>query len=126
MNINNINKTIDLMRTTRDYGFYMGLYHEEKFDDDDNVCGTNFCLAGFACVAKHGTTLPPVSSDAFFMMDMKGEAASYFGIDEVTAEQLFIPGNDGIEQRDMNVGIRALEHLRDTGEVLWDNGEFEG
>lgn len=116
-----INATIEVMRNTQDFQFDMGSWVGKTYDETGNECGTSCCLAGFAYIAKTGQKITVEDS---YVKPFYEEAKEYFNIDDRTASNLFTPSNDGIDQNSIETGIRALEYLRDTGEVLWDNGEF--
>lgn len=120
MNVDAINATIKVMRDTQDYQFDMGSFVARVFDESGNHCGTSCCLAGFAYIAETGSKIDHTDHRT----DYFTKAKNYLGISNKIADHLFTPDNEGIEQTSIATGIRALETLRDTGEVLWDNGEF--
>ena len=129
MNIDNINKTIQRIKDDQTIAFFMGDWVDsfEDFATLENECGTACCLAGYAAVTEHGS-VDSIPHNASYHDDGKDigytdylkMAQDYFGISENTAIQLFIPDIGGhFFQTDKAIGIQVLEHLRDTGEVLW-------
>lgn len=124
-----INATIEVMRNTKEYSFDMGGFVCNVYSEDtdynlgpgeENICGTSCCLAGFAYIAETGKTVYPRD-----LVDYFTSAKDYFGLNEETATLLFIPKNKAIDLTDIDEGIKALEYLRDTGEVLWTDDKYK-
>lgn len=128
MNIDNINKTIETIKFNQSLAFYMGdwITSQSDFISEQNECGTACCLAGYAAITEYGSSDNVPHNDSYEddigtvpYTDYFKLGADYFGIDMKTAVELFAPNGGHISETDKEIGIRVLEHLRDTGEVLW-------
>ena len=124
MNIDNINKTIQRIKDDQSVSFYMGDYILNDAVIQGNHCGTACCLAGYATLAEFGTEANiPLNGrhyDGEGYVDHFEHAKAYFGIDENTADALFIPHIGHINNTNKEDAIKVLEALRDTGEVIWN------
>lgn len=125
LKIDNIQKTIDLMRT--DNTIRMNMAHwiaqDGRDPNDDHWCGTTCCIAGFAIVSKYGKVVNPYGPEPIPLVET---AREYLGINDEQAEQLFYAPTEAAWKITADSGIKLLEHLRDTGEVDWTiiNPEF--
>lgn len=114
MNIDNINATIETIKHNQKLSFFMGdwIGNYEDLTTPENECGTACCLAGYAAITKNG-------GEVDFHQDVYEDAKTFLGLDDDTADALFVPGRGYIDETDKDVAISVLEHLRDTGGILW-------
>jgi hypothetical protein len=121
MNIENIDKTIDLIReciarsdidNTTKKGtpvFNMRIFAETNM----HTCGTSACIGGYAFIGATGRL------EATADEDMEDVAADYLGLDYEAADKLFYPDLTQAWDATPTQAIAVLEHLKTKGKVDW-------
>ena len=123
-NVKNINKVINAIRAagTGEYeglGFNMAAWHAGNgvFSDlSGHKCGSVACIAGWAwAVSSGGTKRIPYWPDNGYT----AHGRDFFDISVQQARDLFTPDITDLDEITVDQAIETLEHLRDTGEVVW-------
>jgi hypothetical protein len=155
LNIAAIDATIARIRANQNFKFNMrdwGVSGAMNLDDDGHFCGTSACIAGFAVIADGKYKIRKVQQvlhdevievDAIdsqgFTLDISKEGKNILGLDQDTADRLFIPDRASVYDEKNNIlldgpnffsatadqAIAVLEHLRDTGELDWSVSGIE-
>ena len=126
MNVEAIKRTRDLI-AKQSSSYDQGMWGHE--------CGTPACIAGFACVAHGDRLVLPLIGDMISISEEGDEhpvawrARDLLDLDDFAATRLFnghpFAGTENRTRALHQDAIATLDHLIETGEVVWTRGPDE-
>lgn len=128
MNVANIRRLARRLRSPSAEGHFDLTNWLEPADDTVplgqaiHTCGTVACIAGFAAVMAE----PTLKDRHLDGLDYSERGQKFLGLTDSQARALFIPDAEKVDYDAVTRFIAAdvLDHLADTGEVIWQREVF--
>lgn len=116
MNVDNINRVIEAIRTEKEIQFSMPDWFKPQVEGCKTVC----CIGGTCAVVGKFKTVADTYNAPFHYIPI---TAKWLGITEDDAHELCcaeeLEDDCSLEDITKDTAIACLEHLRDTGNVDW-------